>query len=74
MEENTKSFEFLNKLALISEASSNTVNGKISVIYEVKKDEYVKIYNLFNSDYDETKTQFKVDISGSDFIFVLDEL
>jgi hypothetical protein len=73
MEENTKSFEFLNKLALISEASSNIVNGKISVIYEVKKDEYIKIYRFFNSDYDETKTQFKVDISGSDFIFVLDE-
>jgi hypothetical protein len=73
MAENQKNIELLNKLAMITEAAQQTVDGKVSVIFEVKQKEYEIIYLQFEDNLTEDKKQFKIEISGTDFIFLLDE-
>jgi hypothetical protein len=73
MAENQKSVELLTKLAMITDAVQNTIEGKVSVIFEVKQQEYEKLYLQFENSLTEDNKQFKIDISGTDFIFLLDE-
>jgi hypothetical protein len=73
MAENQKSVELLTKLAMITDAVQNTIEGKASVIFEVKQQEYEKLYLQFENSLTEDNKQFKIDISGTDFIFLLDE-
>jgi len=73
MAENQKSVELLTKLAMITDAVQNTVEGKASVIFEVNQQEYEKLYLQFENSLTEDNKQFKIDISGTDFIFLLDE-
>ena len=47
--------------------------GKMTVVFELKETEYRFAYSIFDEKYDTEKQQFKVDISGTDFIFILDE-
>ena len=73
MAENQKSTELLTKLALLTQAAQDTIKGKVSIIYEVERKNFFEIYSSFEENLDASKTQFKVEISGTDFIFLLDE-
>ena len=73
MEENQKSTELLSKLALITEGAQEVIKGKVSIIFEVNRQEFFELYSQFEQNMDASKTQFKVEISGTDFIFLLDE-
>lgn len=73
MAENQKSVELLTKLAMITDAVQNTIDGKATVVFEVNQQEYEKLYLQFESSLIEENKQFKIDISGTDFIFLLDE-
>lgn len=73
MAENQKSTELLTKLALLTEAAQDTIKGKVSIVYEVERKDFFEIYSSFEENLDASKTQFKVEISGTDFIFLLDE-
>ena len=73
MEENQKSAELLSKLALLTEGAQEVIKGKVSIIYEVERKDFFDLYSNFEQNLDANKTQFKVEISGTDFIFLLDE-
>jgi hypothetical protein len=71
MEENTKSIDgIIEKLALITDATENLFpNGKMVVIFELENDDFKKVQNNFR-DVDRTHNQFKINISGTEFIFL----
>jgi len=73
MAENQKNVELLNRLALLTEGAQEIVKGKVSIIFELQREEFNQYYLQFEDSIDENKTQFKVVISGTDFIFLLDE-
>jgi hypothetical protein len=73
MAENQKNIELLNRLALLTEGAQELVKGKVSIVFELQREEFNQYYLQFEDSIDENKTQFKVDISGTDFIFLLDE-
>jgi hypothetical protein len=74
MAENTKSDEFLSKLAIIADASQTLLKGKVTIIFELPLEEFETTLATFNTGKDNEAEQFKVDISGTDFIFILDKL
>lgn len=71
MEENKESNGLLIKLAMISEAVQEVHNGKGTIIYELERDEFIYIKNELNIK-DDTKS-FKLDISGTEIIYMLNE-
>lgn len=73
MAETEKGTELLAKLAMITEAAQEAVNGKVSIVYEVSRKDFFELYSIFEKNLDASKTQFKVEISDTDFIFLLDE-
>jgi len=73
MEENKENAEFLNKLALITVAAQDMFRGKMSIVFELKETEFRYASSVFEKDYKPENRQFKVEISGTDFIFLLDE-
>lgn len=61
------------KLAEISDEMQRLFpNGRGVVVFELKLPDFINIKKDFNVDGD-TK-QFKIDISGTEIIFILDEL
>jgi hypothetical protein len=72
MAENKEDIEFLGKLALIADASQNIIDGKLTVVYQLKKIQFLSILEKLNRSYQENLTQFSIDISGIEFIFVLE--
>ena len=62
----------LEKLALIAESVQSLFMGKGTIIFELKEDEYRPIISHFR-EIDRHHKQFSIDISGTDFIFILDE-
>lgn len=62
----------LEKLALIAEAVQSTFKGKATIVFELEKPEYSKMINHFR-EIDRNHKQFSIDISGSEFHFILDE-
>jgi hypothetical protein len=73
MAEIEKSFDgYLEKLALISEGIDELYLGKKTVVFELGREEFVKMRNILKGA-DENQHQFKVDISGIEFIYLLDE-
>ena len=72
MAEIKEDIEFLSKLALIADASQSVIDGKLTVVYEVKKIQFLSILERLKRPYTEDTNQFSVDISGTEFIFVLD--
>jgi len=62
----------LEKLALITESLQALVKGKTSVVLELNKEEYVKFLNFFR-EIDRHHKQFSIDISGTEFLFILNE-
>lgn len=73
MAETEKGTELLAKMAMITEAAQDAINGKVSIVYEVNKKDFFELYSTFERNLDASKKQFKVEISGTDFIFLLDE-
>lgn len=73
MAQNEESFDgYLEKLAMLCDAFDNLHKGKRAVVFEVDRETFVKLRtNLKNITDDENK--FKIDISGTEFIYLLNE-
>jgi hypothetical protein len=74
MEENQKSIDgVLEKLGVISEGLETLFpNGKISIALEVGISDFKKVQNNFR-EVDNGYKQFMVEISNTQFMFLLDE-
>lgn len=75
MAENKESIDgIIEKLALITDASQNLFpDGKMVIVFELKLKDFKRVQNNFRQ-IDHGHKQFKIDISGTEFIFILDEL
>ena len=62
----------LEKLALIAESVQTLFKGKGTIIFELEKDEYAPVISHFR-EIDRHHKQFTIEISGTDFVFILDE-
>lgn len=73
MEENKNTtFGEIEKLALIAESVQTLFSGKATIIFELPKGEYTTMINHFR-EVDRHHKQFSIDISGTEFHFILDE-
>lgn len=70
MGEDKKGGRFLNRLAEIADLTQKTFKGKTSIVFELEQDEYQKAMDQIDN-IDWLSEQFKIDISGTDFIFLL---
>lgn len=70
MDENQKGFRFLKRLAEIADLTQNTFKGRCSVVFELQEEEYQKAMDQVEQ-VDWLAEQFKIEISGTDFIFLL---
>jgi hypothetical protein len=73
MEEN-KSIDIgeIEKLALIAESVQSMFSGKGTIIFELPQGEYSSVINHFR-EVDRKHKQFSIDISGTEFHFILME-
>ena len=62
----------LEKLALIAESVQSMYEGKATIIFELKKDEYQKMISHFR-EIDRHHKNFSIEISGTEFHFVMIE-
>lgn len=62
----------LEKLALIAESVQTLFSGKGTIIFELPKGEYSTVINHFR-EIDRHHKQFSIDISGTEFHFILME-
>lgn len=62
----------LEKLALIAESVQTLFNGKGSIIFELEKKEYDNVIKNFR-EIDRQRKFFSIDISGTEFHFILIE-
>ena len=69
MAENKENNGFLEKLALIADASQNLFTGRVTVIFELSNVEFRKTQNELKKELSGEK--FKIDISGTEFIFLM---
>jgi hypothetical protein len=71
MEENYKSIDgIIEKLALVSDAVDSLFpEGKSAVVFQLKNEDFKKVQNNFR-EIDRNHKQFKIDISGVEFIFL----
>jgi hypothetical protein len=73
MEENkNNTLGEIEKLALIAESVQTLFSGKATIIFELPKGEYTTMINHFR-EVDRHHKQFSIDISGTEFHFILDE-
>ena len=74
MEENKKSVDaVIEKLALLSDAAESIFpNGKMYIVFELNKSDYNKVQSNFR-DVDKNHKQFRIDISKTEFMFLIDE-
>jgi hypothetical protein len=74
MEEDKKSIDgIIEKLALITDGIQTLFpDGKTVVVIEIDSKEYKKIQKNFR-DVDSVYNQFKIDVSGVEFVFVLED-
>jgi hypothetical protein len=75
MAENQKSIDgIIEKLAMISDATDTLFpTGRKAVVFELKLEDFKRVQENFRQ-VDQAHKQFKIDISGVEFIFLLDEL
>lgn len=73
MAENKKGPEFLKKLAGLTDELQNTFSAKATLVLEVKENDFRRLILEFEDVPDPQQKQFKIEISGMDFIFILDE-
>jgi hypothetical protein len=71
MEENFKSIDgIIEKLALVSDAVDSLFpEGKSAVVFQLNNEDFKKVQNNFR-EVDRNHKQFKIDISGVEFIFL----
>ena len=62
----------LEKLALIAESAQSMFSGKATIVFELPKGEYTSVINHFR-EIDRHHNQFTIDISGTQFHFILNE-
>jgi len=62
----------LEKLALIAESIQTIFKGKGTIIFELEKEEYKNVISHFR-EIDRHHKQFSIDISGTEFHFILTE-
>ena len=62
----------LEKLALIADSVQTLFSGKGTIIFELPKGEYTSVINHFR-EVDRHHKQFTIEISGTDFVFILTE-
>ena len=62
----------LEKLALIAESAQTMFSGKATIVFELPKGEYTSVINHFR-EIDRHHKQFSIDISGTEFHFILNE-
>ena len=72
MEENKESVGVLERLALLADNADSIFRGKTTMVFQLKKFEFDGIRNDLGINVEDGR-EFKVDISGIDFIFLLDE-
>lgn len=74
MAENQKSIDgIIEKLAMIVDAADELFpNGKMLLAFELKETEFRKVQENFR-DIDKSFKKFKIELSGSDIMFLLDE-
>jgi hypothetical protein len=74
MAENQKSIDgIIEKLAMIVDAADELFpNGKMLLAFELKETEFKKVQENFR-DIDKGFKQFKIEMSGNDIMFLLDE-
>ena len=73
MEENKNTdIGIIEKLALIAESVQTLFSGKGTIIFELPIGEYTSVINHFR-EVDRQHKQFSIDISGTEFHFVLME-
>ena len=65
-------FGELEKLALIAESVQTLFSGKGTIVFELPKGEYSSVITHFR-EVDRHHKQFSMDISGTEFHFILDE-
>jgi hypothetical protein len=65
-------FRDLEKLALIATSVQSVFRGKGTIIFELEQEEYSKIISNFR-EIDRHHKQFSIDISGTEFHFILNE-
>jgi len=63
----------LEKLALIAESVQTIFSGKATIFFELPKGEYTSVINHFR-EIERHHKQFSIDISGTDFHFILNEV
>ena len=64
--------QYLERLALIAEGVQDIFRGKGTVVFELKEEEYKNVISVFR-EIDRHHKQFSIDISGTEFHFILDE-
>ena len=71
MEENNKSIDgIVEKLALIVDATDNLFpDGKMAVLFALNETDFKRVQENFR-EVDRGHKQFKIDISGTEFIFL----
>jgi len=63
----------LEKLALIAESCQSIFSGKGTIVFELPIGEYTSVINHFR-EIDRYHKQFTIDISGTQFHFILTEV
>ena len=73
MGENTKSFnQHLGELAEVADKVQNLYRGKSTIVFELSTLEFATFKGLLDPN-NANEQQFKIDISGTEFIYLLDE-
>jgi len=62
----------IEKLALIADSVQSLFSGKTTIVFELENDEYKTMINHFR-EIDRHHKQFSIDISGTEFYFILNE-
>lgn len=71
-ENQDNNFGQLEKLALIADSLQTLFKGDSMVVFELEKEEYSSVINHFR-EIDRHHKQFTIEISGTDFVFILKE-
>ena len=73
MDENQESIDgYLEKLALIAQGIDELHIGKKAIVFDLKKEDFIKVRDTIKG-IAEDKDRFKIDISGVEFIYLLNE-
>lgn len=65
-------FGTLEKLALLADSVQELFKGQTMVVFELENEEYTTVINHFR-EIDRHHKQFTIEISGTDFVFILKE-